>query len=180
MPDFAPVFAALHKVMAPYAAKLDTKKDDETELYVDTRHLQKNKKPLFFGAVQVKKSYVSFHLMPVYLKPELLASASPELKSHMQGKSCFNFSLVDPKLIKELAALTKAGFASYQEQGFCVAAQPKLVDGALCDVIAGTHQGKAGTVHDIKTGKSGQVSITVLQANGVRFKTLAKSVVLKS
>jgi hypothetical protein len=118
MQDFTAVFSELYKVMAPYAAKLDTKKNDEAELYIDTRHIQKNKKPLFFGAVQVKKSYVSFHLMPVYLKPDLLASASPELKSCMQGKSCFNFSAVEPTLFKELAALTKAGYASYKEQGY--------------------------------------------------------------
>ncbi len=118
MPDFSTVYAALHKVLSPYAEKLDVKKDDETELYVDTRHIQKNKKPLFFGAVQVKKSYVSFHLMPVYSKPELLASVSPELKSRMQGKSCFNFSAVEPALLKELSKLTKEGYASYKEQGF--------------------------------------------------------------
>lgn len=118
MPDFTHVFAELRKVLALYAATLDVVKDDENELYVDTRHKQKNKKPLFFGAVQLKKSYVSFHLMPVYLRPELLASISPELKSRMQGKSCFNFSAVEPALFKELAALTKASFASYKEQGF--------------------------------------------------------------
>ena len=118
MQNFASVYAALHKILAPYAGKLDARKDDATELYVDTKHIQKNKKPLFFGAVQVKKSYVSFHLMPVYLKPELLASASPELKSRMQGKSCFNFSAVEPTLFKELTALTKAGYGSYKEQGF--------------------------------------------------------------
>jgi hypothetical protein len=118
MPDFNSVYASLYKIMAPYAAKLDAKKDDDSELYVDTNHLQKNRKPLFFGAVQVKKSYVSYHLMPVYLKPELLASASPELKSRMQGKSCFNFTEVEPALFKELAALTKASYSSYKEQGF--------------------------------------------------------------
>ncbi len=36
----------------------------------------------------------------------------------MQGKSCFNFSDVDEPLFKELAALTQAGYASYEEQGF--------------------------------------------------------------
>ena len=118
MQDFASVYRALHKVLAPYAAKLDAKKDDDSELYIDTKHVQKNKKPLFFGAVQVKKSYVSFHLMPLYLKPELLESISPELKSRMQGKSCFNFSAVEPALFKELTALTKASFGSYKEQGF--------------------------------------------------------------
>jgi hypothetical protein len=118
MSDMTVVFEALRRVMAPYAAKLDAKRDDEMELYVDTRHVQKNKKPLFFGAVQLKKSYVSFHLMPVYMKPDLLASLSPELKTRMQGKSCFNFSSVEPTLVKELAALTEAGFESYKEQGF--------------------------------------------------------------
>jgi len=118
MHDFTAVYAELHKLLAPYSTKLDTKKDDESELYVDTKHIQKNKKPLFFAAVQIKKSYVSFHLMPVYMKPDLLASVSPELKSRMQGKSCFKFSTVEPMLIKELTALTKASYASYKEQGF--------------------------------------------------------------
>ncbi len=117
MPDLSPVFTELRKIMAPYAAKLSAARDDSDELYVDTQHVQKNKKPLFFGAVQVKKAYVSFHLMPVYMKPELLASASPELKARMQGKSCFNFSALEPKLFKELSALTKASYASYKKQG---------------------------------------------------------------
>lgn len=118
MPDLNPVFKELRKIMAPYAARLAPARDDEQELYVDTRHIQKNKRPLFFGAVQVKKSYVSFHLMPVYVKPELLASVSPELRAHMHGKSCFNFAALEPALFRELAALTKAGYSSYQEQGF--------------------------------------------------------------
>ena len=78
--------------MAPYVASLDAKKDEPSELYLDTRHLQKNKQPLFFGAVQVKKAFVSFHLMPVYLQPQLLDGVSPALKARMQGKSCFNFA----------------------------------------------------------------------------------------
>ncbi|MEO8461383.1 MAG: hypothetical protein ABI451_12705 [Dokdonella sp.] len=36
--------------------------------------------------------------------------------------------------------------------------------------------GKSGTAHDIKTGKTGHVTITVKQANGERFKTLARNV----
>ena len=118
MPDLNPVFLELKSILAPYAVQLDTKKDDDSELYLDTRHIQKNKKPLFFGAVQVKKAYVSYHLMPLYLKPALLDAASPELKARMQGKSCFNFKATELKLFKELAALTKAAYASYREQGY--------------------------------------------------------------
>jgi len=52
----------------------------------------------------------------------------------------------------------------------------ELKDGDFCKVIAGTHKGKEGTIHDIKTSKSGEITITVKQSDGVRFKTLARSV----
>jgi transcription antitermination factor NusG len=54
----------------------------------------------------------------------------------------------------------------------------KLKDGAKCKVVNGTHAGKSGVVKDIKTSKTGHVTITVLQPNGERFKTLAKSIEL--
>ena len=53
-----------------------------------------------------------------------------------------------------------------------------LVDGAQCKVIGGTHVGKSGSVTDIKTSKTGHITITVVQKDGVRFKTLAKNVVV--
>jgi ribosomal protein S4E len=52
----------------------------------------------------------------------------------------------------------------------------KLKDGDQCTVVAGTHTGKSGTVKDINTSKTGHVTITVVQKNGVRFKTLEKNV----
>ena len=54
----------------------------------------------------------------------------------------------------------------------------KLRDGAQCKVIGGVHVGKSGMVRDIKTRRTGHVSITVVQTNGERFKTLAKNVVI--
>ena len=54
----------------------------------------------------------------------------------------------------------------------------KLKDGDLCKVVSGTHAGKSGTVRDINTSKTGHVTITVVQKNGERFKTLAKNVVV--
>lgn len=52
----------------------------------------------------------------------------------------------------------------------------KLRDGARCKVTGGVHEGKSGTVRDINTSKTGHVTITVVQPNGERFKTLAKNV----
>lgn len=117
MPDLKFVFEQLRTILEPYAAKLERKVDSAQELYVDTRHVMKNRKPLFFGAVQMRKSYVSFHLMPVYVQPALLDSLSPALRKRMQGKSCFNFAAADKTLFKELAVLTKAGYASYKKRG---------------------------------------------------------------
>jgi len=49
-------------------------------------------------------------------------------------------------------------------------------DGDACVVVAGTHRGKSGTVRDINSSKTGAITITVVQASGERFKTLAKNV----
>ena len=71
---------------------------------------------VWFGAVGPRKSYVSYHLMPVYMFPDLLKKASPALKKRMQGKSCFNFKEVDEKLFAELAKLTDEGFKRFQAE----------------------------------------------------------------
>ncbi len=52
-----------------------------------------------------------------------------------------------------------------------------IADGDRCKVTGGTHAGKSGTVRDLNTSKTGHLTITVVQANGERFKTLAKNVV---
>jgi len=54
-----------------------------------------------------------------------------------------------------------------------------VADGAYCKVVAGTHAGKSGTVRDVKTSKTGHLTITVVQDDGERFKTLAKNVVVQ-
>jgi len=53
--------------------------------------------------------------MPVYVFPELLKDISPELKKHMQGKSCFNFGKVEPALFEELAELTRKSAERFRQ-----------------------------------------------------------------
>ena len=53
----------------------------------------------------------------------------------------------------------------------------RLQDGDECKVIGGKHISKNGTVRDIHTSRTGHITITVVQANGDRFKTLGKNVV---
>lgn len=68
-------------------------------------------------AAVIMKSYVSFHLVPVYAYPDLLESASPELKKRMQGKSCFNFKSMEPALFRELSALAGEGLKRFRAAG---------------------------------------------------------------
>lgn len=116
--EFQETFLELKSILEPYAPQLKVVSDKPGNYYLDTHHVTKNKKPVFFGAANTGKAYVSFHLMPVYAFPELLEDISPELKKRMQGKSCFNFTAVDQRLFKELAKLTKAGFARYKAEKF--------------------------------------------------------------
>jgi hypothetical protein len=121
MPDeqaFRETFQALRPILAQYEPHLVKVHDSEESYYLDTAHVMKNEKPLFFGAVTRGKRYVSFHLMPVYLWPELLEPRSKELRGRMQGKSCFNFTRPDPALLAELAGLVEEGFERYRREGY--------------------------------------------------------------
>ena len=55
---------------------------------------------------------------------------------------------------------------------------PGLKDGDRCRVVAGTHKGKRGIARDLNISRSGHLTITVVQANGERFKTLGRNVEL--
>lgn len=61
-----------------------------------------------------------------------------------------------------------------------IVTQNQVKDGDRCTVIGGTHKGKSGIVRDINISKTGHMTITVVQDNGERFKTLAKNVVLQA
>lgn len=118
MTEIERVFQSLRSVMLTHAKVLDCVSDDDARLYLNTKHIQKDKKPLFFGSVQLKKGSVGYYLMPVYTHPALLDGISAPLRKTMTGKSCFTFKAVDDALLAELAALTKAGFQQYQKEGF--------------------------------------------------------------
>ena len=116
--EFLDVFKELQSILKKYEKKLLVVTDNVDNYYLNAPKIMQNKKPMFFGAATIKKNSVSFHLMPVYVNPELLETISPELKKCMQGKSCFNFKKPDKKLFKELARLTKAGMTDYKKQGY--------------------------------------------------------------
>ena len=68
--------------------------------------------------VQIGKAYVSYHLMGVYGNTGLRDGMSKELKARMQGKTCFNFKVIDEKLCKELDPLTAQAIAAFRKAGY--------------------------------------------------------------
>ena len=114
--DFPIVFEQLKQILKPYAPKLTITADTPNSYSLDGPYSEKWQRVIFFGAAQIKKNYVSFYLMPVYMYPELLNDISPELKKHMQGKSCFNFKKVEPELFKELTELTRIGVEKFKRE----------------------------------------------------------------
>jgi hypothetical protein len=114
--DFPIVFDQLKSILKVYAQNLTVKADTADSYYLDGPYSEKWKKEVFFGSAQIKKNYVSFYLMPVYMYPELLKDISPQLRKRMQGKSCFNFKKAEPALFKELAALTRQAAEKFQQE----------------------------------------------------------------
>lgn len=57
---------------------------------------------------------------------------------------------------------------------------PAVQNGDVCTVTRGVHAGKSGVVEDHNVSKTGHVTLTVRQADGGRFKTLARNVAVRS
>lgn len=112
--DYNKIFTCLKSYLERFENDLFVLHNKNDNYYLNTLPTATNKKPEFFGAVQIKKSFVAFHLMPVYHYPELLDDISDELKNKMQGKSCFNFKDINDKLFEELNTLTKSCFEKYK------------------------------------------------------------------
>lgn len=95
---------------------MDVAKDEVGNLVLKTPWIEPGKKePAWFGAVQLKRSYVSCHLMPLYALPSMREEVPTDLRKRMQGKSCFNFKKVEPGLFDSLEQLTAKCASAYAE-----------------------------------------------------------------
>ena len=116
--DFASIFGQLRALFLPHEAKCVKQCDEAGRYFLGTQEVRaKDGYRTAFGGVEVKKNYVSAHVMPVYAHPELLETISPELRRRMQGKSCFNFRKADPSLFAELGELIRRGAARFEADG---------------------------------------------------------------
>lgn len=116
--DFGPVFDRLRSILAGQAEGMDLVHDEPGNYYLNTRHVRKDGYVLMFGAVQTRARYVSYHLMPLNGRAELVGGMSAALRRRMQGKSCLHFTTVDEDLVAELESLTARAAEIARSTGF--------------------------------------------------------------
>jgi hypothetical protein len=116
--DLEGAFAAIKPLFERHAGEGVVLHDEPGRYYLGTHEVRaKDGYRTWLGGVEIKKNYVSAHLIPVYAHPDLLDGVDPALLKRMQGKSCFNFKQADPALLAELEALIEAGVARFQQDG---------------------------------------------------------------
>jgi hypothetical protein len=114
--DFEGAFHALKSVFEPFLADGIVQTDEPGKYYLASPLVLKGGKPVWLGGVEIKKSYVSLHFMPFYIRPAMLEGSSEALLRRMQGKACFNFKAPDPALIQELKDLVAKAAESLRTQ----------------------------------------------------------------
>ena len=113
MSAFEDVYQRLRAVMLDAAAGQVVAVDEPGNLVVRTAQIDgKTGQPGWFGTVTIKKSYVAYHLIPLYDQPALAEGLSTALGKRRQGKTCFNFKQVDEDLFAELADLSRRANAA--------------------------------------------------------------------
>ena len=118
MDRFAAIFQALRAHYARHEADCVVLHDSPGRYILATHEVRaKDGYRTWLGGVEIKKNYVSAHMMPVYAHPEMLDTISDGLRRRMQGKSCFNFKAEDPALFAELGALLDAGAERFRADG---------------------------------------------------------------
>lgn len=116
--NFPEVFSALRGILSRHSGRLVVTEDTTSCYRLEGGKHPTHKRPFPIAWVTVGKAYVSFHHMGVYARPDLLQGVSRELRARMQGKSCFNFTRVDPALFAELEDLTVRGFDAFRDAPF--------------------------------------------------------------
>lgn len=115
--EFEATFHALRGVLKKYEKHLTVADDKPGNYGLNAGYSEKWKRVIFFGAAHIRKSYVSFYLMPVYMFPDLLRGVSKGLQARMQGKSCFKFRSIPPGLLKEVHSLARKSFTRFRKEG---------------------------------------------------------------
>ena len=106
---FDPIYSRLREIMLSAVDEhLDVTRDEPGDLVVRTRTHDAKGQQEWFGTVNIKKSYVAFHLMPLYERQALLEELAEPLAARRHGKTCFNFNSEDEQAYTQLQELVRS------------------------------------------------------------------------
>lgn len=115
---FGPVYSRLREIMLSVVDEhLDVTRDKTGDLVVRTHTLDARGQQGWFGTVNIKKSYVAFHLMPLYERQGLLDELEEPLAGRRHGKTCFNFKSSDEPTYAQLQGLVRRVHRAITEGG---------------------------------------------------------------
>jgi len=107
-PQFQDVFDHLCSLLRETAPEMAVTAEGPPALTLMTTWVEaRTRRPAWFAQVAMKKSYVSFHLIPLDALPALREAIPPGLEKHRQGKTCFNFKTPSPEAFEELRQLVR-------------------------------------------------------------------------
>jgi len=124
---FQPVFARLRKLLQAYEADFTITHDSPERYGLEAPigpatirawggKVRTPKIPVAW--VEMRKTYVSYHLMGINGHAKLIAGLSGPLRARMQGKTCFNFTTLDDALVRELQTVTAESLLGLKKAGF--------------------------------------------------------------
>jgi hypothetical protein len=127
--EFQTVFAALRAILRKHQGQWSVQEDSANCYSLAGRpgpatlqawkgKLKRELIPIAWA--QIGKAYTSYHLMGLQGNVRLLEEMSKDLKSRMQGKTCFNFTSVDKALFQELDDLTARAITGFKRVGYVV------------------------------------------------------------
>lgn len=81
--EFDDVYSALLDLLRAYEDRLVLKTANTGYQFLESRLPTYKNRPMFFAAVRAGRSYVSYHLLPLYMDPKMVKIVPPGLKKRM-------------------------------------------------------------------------------------------------
>jgi hypothetical protein len=128
-PSFAEVFQRLRSILQEHATTLRVTEDTPRKYCLEgkvgpaTLHAwggQARRALIPVVWIEIVKTGVSYHLMPLGGGTRSSGEMSPALQARMQGNTCFTLRAVDEAVFAELAELTRRNVTGFTKAGFIV------------------------------------------------------------
>jgi hypothetical protein len=108
----------LKRYEGPFQPKVDGDSSYDLWSFKDLVIAGRKRKEVFFASIVIRKTYVGFYYMPIYIDVGLKDVFKPELMKLLKGKSCFYIRDLSPDIASQIEEALKIGYELYKERGW--------------------------------------------------------------